>query len=311
MQWWALIVDSFRESRDRKIFWVMTVISVVVAGGMFCIGFEPHKIVILFGVGEYETDYFTTAGEVRSDFIAGIMVHFIWDLLLGWVGVTLAVIATGGFFPALIERGAIDVVLSKPIARWQIFLGKYCGGMVFILVQAALFVFLTFLVIGFRWGIWLPGYLWSIPLMVLLFSYVYCVSALVAVFLRSAVAAVLLSLGAWVAFSGVQTTADYFEMYPSWQQQQSYYNAARAARWIIPKTQDVTYLAARWSGTGAATDMMPEPDLNDEDAEMLTRAGEVERMRMNVNALHTIGSSLLFEAFIVLLAMWKFSREDF
>lgn len=311
MQWWALIVDSLRESVDRKIFWVMAAISVILAAAMFCIGFEPHRIVVLFGAWEYETEYFTSAGQVRSDFIAGIMVHFVWDLMLGWVGVTLAVIATGGFFPALIERGAIDVVLSKPIARWQVFLGKYFGGMVFILVQAALFVLLTFLVIGFRWGVWLPGYLWSIPLMVLLFSYVYCVSALVAVSFRSTVAAVLLSLGAWVAFSGVQTTADLFETYPSWQEQRSYYNAVRAARWIIPKTQDVTYLAARWTGTGAVTDIMPEPDPNDEDADLVIRASEVERMRMNVDSIDTIGSSLLFEAFIVLMAMWKFSREDF
>ncbi len=31
MQFWALIVDSFRESRDRKIFWVMLVIELATA----------------------------------------------------------------------------------------------------------------------------------------------------------------------------------------------------------------------------------------------------------------------------------------
>ena len=246
------------------------------------------------------------------------MVHVIWEIMLGWVGITLALIATAGFFPALIERGAIEVVLSKPIARWRVFLGKYLGGMVFILVQAALFVILTFLVIGFRWLAWLPGYIWSFPLLVVMFSYLYCVSALVAIYFRSTIAAVLLSLGAWAVFAGVQTTADYFEMYPKWQENRSAYNVVRTVRWIVPKTQDITYLAARWSGAWPSADLVPEY-VEDEslssssqyDPEMVQRAGDVERMRMNVNAAFTLGSSLLFEAVIVLLAMWKFSREDY
>jgi ABC-type transport system involved in multi-copper enzyme maturation permease subunit len=311
MQLWALIVDSFRESRDRKIFWVMAAISVLIAAGMFCFGFEPGRVVILFGAWEFETDFFTSADGVRADLIAGMVVHVIMDYVLGWVGVTLALIATAGFFPALMERGALEVVLSKPLARWHVFLGKYLGSMVFILVQATLFVLLTFLVMGFRWGAWLPGYLWTIPLAVILFSYLYCVSVLVAVCLRSTVAAVLLSLGAWVAFFGIQTTADLFELYPSWQEQRGAYQAARVARWAVPKTQDITYLAARWSGAGSSADIMPEAEAEYDDQELVDRARGVELARMAVNPLLTIGSSLLFEVLIVLLAMWKFSRSDY
>ena len=311
MQLWALIVDSFRESRDRKIFWVMAAISVLIAGGMSCFGFEPGRVVILFGAWEFETDFFTSADGVRADLIAGMVVHVIMDYVLGWVGVTLALIATAGFFPALMERGALEVVLSKPLARWQVFLGKYLGSMVFILVQATLFVLLTFLVMGLRWGAWLPGYLWTIPLAIVLFSYLYCVSVLVAVCLRSTVAAVLLSLGAWVIFFGIQTTADLFELYPTWQEQRGAYQAARVARWAVPKTQDITYLAAKWSGAGSSADIMPEPEMEYEDAELVDRARDVELRRMAVNPLFTIGSSLLFELVIVLLAMWKFARSDY
>ena len=86
--------------------------------------------------------------------------------------------------------GSIDVVLSKPMTRWQVFLGKYAGSMVFVFVQACIFVLLTFVVIGIRWGCWIPGYLLTIPLVLLLFSYLYCVSVWVAVYFRSTVAAV-------------------------------------------------------------------------------------------------------------------------
>ncbi|MCH7994315.1 MAG: ABC transporter permease subunit [Planctomycetes bacterium] len=311
MQFWALIVDSFRESLDRKIFWVMAAISVLIAATMFCISFEPGKIVFLFGMWEFASDTFTIGGAIRPDRIATLAVSWIMEHTLGWPGIILAIIATAGFFPAFIERGSIDVVLSKPMARWQIFLGKYFGSMVFVLVQALIFVVLTFVVLGLRWGAWLPGYLWAIPLVVLLFSYIYCVSVWVAVHFRSTVAAIVISLGAWMMFFGVQTTADFFEIFPTWQRNETVHTAFRAARWIVPKTQDTTYLIAKWSGAGTSDELLPDFDAEETDIVTIERASAIERRRMNMNPLYTIGSSLLFEALVVMLAMWKFSRTDY
>lgn len=309
MQFWALIVDSFRESRDRKIFWVMLVIESVVAAAMFCIGFEPGRINILFGIWPLETQRFTAFAGLREDLIATIAVHVIMDVVVGWIGITLAIIATAGFFPAFLERGAVDVVLAKPISRSMLFLGKYLGSMVFVLLHAVFFVGITFLVIGTRWGAWLPGYLWTIPLLVLLFSYIYCISAWAGVMYRSAGAAILFSLGAWVFFFGIQSAADVFVIVPKWKEHRLAYDAVHAARWAVPKTQDITYLAAKWSGASASTELVPE--VEPEDRPMVERAEQSEVGRMNINPVHTIGSSLLFEAVIVLAAMWKFSRSDY
>ena len=258
MQFWALIVDSFRESRDRKIFWVMLVIETVIAAAMACLSFEPGKLNILFGVWEIKTNQFTQLAGLRHDLIASLAVHFIMDMVLGWMGVTLALVATAGFFPTLLERGAIDVVLAKPLSRSTLFLGKYLGSTVFVLIQAVFFVAVTFVVIGIRWGTWMPGYLLTIPLLVLLFSYIYCVSAWVGVVYRSTVAAVLLGLGAWVFFAGVQATGDVFDVFPAWKENRWAYDAVRAARWCIPKTHDITYLAAKWSAGGLTTELVPD-----------------------------------------------------
>lgn len=309
MQFWALIVDGFRESRDRMIFWVMLIITLLAAVAMFCVGFEPGKVSFLFGLWEVETERFTGLSGLRADLIASIVVDLILDLVFGWVGVTLAIVATAGFFPAFMERGAIDVVLSKPIARWRLFLGKYLGGMVFVLFHATIFVVLTFLVVGCRWHVWLPGYLLTIPLMVVLFSYLYCISVLVAVYYRSTVAAVVITIFAWMAFFGVQVTGDAFEEYPSWKENRTAYRAVRLARWFVPKTQDITYLAKNWTGAAIATDLLPEPSYADRD--LVDRAEAIEAERMAMSPVLTIGSSLLFEAAIVLLAMWKFSRRDY
>jgi ABC-type transport system involved in multi-copper enzyme maturation permease subunit len=310
MQFWALIVDSFRESIDRKIFWVMLLITLVVAGAMFCIGFQPGRIDILFGTWSIATDKFTLAGKIRPDFLAGIATEWIMDNILGWLAIILAVIATAGFLPSLMERGVIEVVLSKPLPRWKVFLSKYIGSLLFFAFHAVIFVALTFFIVGFRWGAWVPGYLLGIPLTVLLFSFLYCVSALVAVTTRSSTAAILITLGAWVGFAGIQSLGDAFEMYPKWKDSRMVYQTATAMRWVVPKTQDLTYIARKWSGAASPLEMMGDPK-DQSDREMLDRASQAENARLEIHPVYSIGTSLLFETVVVLLAMWKFSRQDY
>lgn len=311
MQFWALIADSFRESKDRKIFWVMLILSVLVAAGMFCIAFEENKINFMFGAWVVETSYFTGITGLRNDRIAAILVDGIMDTVLGTIGILLSIVATASFFPTFLERGSIDVALSKPIPRWRLFLCRYAGGMVFVAVHATIFVGLTFLVAGIRWGTWLPGYLLSIPLMVLLFSYLYCISAATAVFTRSTVAAIMITMFAWVAIGTIQAMDDGFEIHPHWKENQKLHKGIKTARWIAPKTSDVVILAKKWSH--AATSWITDAADADteEDKAVMKAAEEIERKRAEMSPVLTIGSSLFFEAAIVLLAMFKFSRTDY
>ncbi len=309
MQFWALIVDSFRESRDRKIFWVMLIIELFVAAAMFCVSFEPGRVDFLFGLWTIKTDSFTALSGLAHDKIAAIAVTGVLDLVMGWIGVALAIVATAGFFPSLLERGGVDVVLAKPISRAGLFLGKYVGSMVFVLFHAVFFIFLTFLIIGFRWGTWLPGYLLCIPLLVILFSYVYCISAWAGVRFRSAAVAINISIGAWVIFAGIQGVGDLFDAFPDWKKNRWAYHTSSVARWVVPKTHDVTYLAGKWSGAAVSTALVPKMD--EADRSTMDRAGEAELERMNLNPLYTIGSSLLFEAVIVAFAIRRFSRTDY
>jgi ABC-type transport system involved in multi-copper enzyme maturation permease subunit len=309
MQTWALIADTFRESLDRRIFWVMLLISLMVAGVMACFSFEPDRINVFFSTWTIESGLFTLNGELRKDLIASVLVEWIADVVLGAIGIFLALIATAGFFPALMERGGIEVLLSKPLPRWQLVLGKYIGGLLFMAVQAMIFVTLTFLVAGLRWDVWLPRYFLVVPLMILMFSFLYCVSTLAAVYTRSTVAVILITMFAWTVFSGVQTGADTFEMNPELKEYRSAYNGLRVARWVVPKTSDLTLLARRWTGAASPTEFLL--DASKEDQEMIHRAGRAEHLRMQLHPVAVIGSSLLFEAAVLGIAMWRFSRKDF
>lgn len=313
MQLWALIVDSLRESLDRKIFWVMIAISLLIGTVMICIGLEEDRISFMFGFWEIDTQHFGPISGLRNSRIVGIVIYMLMDMFLGWGGMILILIATAGIFPAMLDHGGIDVVLSKPLSRPRLFIYKYLSTMVFALLQATIFVVMTFLIMGFRWNVWVPSYLLCIPLTVLLFSYVYCISVLVAVKTRSPIAAIILSIGAWIAFALPPMALQTFEYFPSMKQNEQIYRAIKFASWIPPKTAEIPYLAAKWTKAGTSVDIFPDsfyPSSEDERRD-LELARQIEEVELQKNPFVSIGSSLLFEAVIVLWAMAIFVRKDY
>jgi ABC-type transport system involved in multi-copper enzyme maturation permease subunit len=129
-------------------------------------------------------------------------VHYL-ELLLAWgiadtFGLLLALVWTAGFVPTFLEPSAASVLLAKPIARWRLLLGKYAGVLTFMAGQSILFVFLTWLALGLRTGVWDTTYWWCIPLLLLHFAIFYSFSVLVATATRSTVACVVGSLLFWL-----------------------------------------------------------------------------------------------------------------
>lgn len=83
------------------------------------------------------------------------------------ISMLLFIAASAGYFPALLEAGAVDIVLAKPLERWKIFFGKYLGGLA--LFGAALFgaYALLFFGLGLRTGVWHPAVFRVMPLQLL------------------------------------------------------------------------------------------------------------------------------------------------
>jgi hypothetical protein len=116
----------------------------------------------------------------------------------GTLGLLLALVWTAGFVPTFLEPGSASVLLAKPVARWQLLLGKYVGVLTFLAVQAVVFVFLTWLALGLRTRVWDITYWWCIPLLLLQFAIYYSFSVLLAVMTRSTAACVVGSLLFWL-----------------------------------------------------------------------------------------------------------------
>lgn len=315
MQLWALIIDGFRESRDRKIFWVMIGISVLIAAMMACVGYDETGVTIFFKWHLDEPAY-VAGTDAQRVHVTTVLIFWLADKYIGLVGIALALIATAGFFPSMMEQGAIDVVLSKPISRAKLFFGKYLASMTFVFVQSTVFVLLTFAVVGIRWKQWLWAYFWCIPLSIILFSYIYAFCTFFAVRMRGSLAPLLLSFLCWFGVFVVQSGASAVQVLPGEliSEDSLVREMVPKARWLVPRTQDIPHIAARLIDPQIAEKILGQASFDDvpeQDRQQMEAVIEGSKQVMSFNIVASLLSSLGIEAIVLLLAVWKFSRRDF
>ena len=85
--------------------------------------------------------------RTRSEAVRFLELVLAWGVA-GTFGLLLALVWTAGFVPTFLEPSAASVLLAKPVARWQLLLGKYFGVLTFVGFQVVLFVVLTWLALG-------------------------------------------------------------------------------------------------------------------------------------------------------------------
>jgi len=200
----ALLLDAYRDLNSRRMFWIVLILSGLVAASFAAIGLTPTGFEIF--TWKFSSFFFNSAVVSPGDFYKSIFLTWGIDLWLSSIAAALALISTASLFPDFIAAGAIDLYLSKPISRLRLFLTKYLCGLLFVALQIACFCAACFLVIGIRGGAWEPGIFLAVPIVVLFFSYIYCVCVLIGVWTRSSVAAVLLTLLFWVGVVSLHTT---------------------------------------------------------------------------------------------------------
>lgn len=112
-----------------------------------------------------------------------------------WVGILLALFATGPLLAGLLERGRVDLVLSKPVHRLSLLTGHVVGVCV---TAAALFVYLMgaiWLVISIKSGIWNWDFLIVIAIVISMFAVVYSIITIVSVGFQSGALALVVAYG--------------------------------------------------------------------------------------------------------------------
>jgi hypothetical protein len=271
-----LIRDTFRQASASGISWMMLAVTAICF--LLCLSVNVSGEAPLYA--EDEPSFFqprkgwqdpafakhegveTISGQMTLAFGAVSIplgrerrdsVHFLEVLLAGGVagtlGVLLALVWSAGFVPTFLEPHHAAVLFAKPVARWQLLIGKYFGVLAFVGFQVTLFISLTWLALGVRTGVWDTSYWWCVPLLLLQFAIFYSFSVLLAVLTRSTVACVFGSLLFWLLAWGINygtvmahTTPDLLPGFTL--------ALADVAYWISPKPIDAGLILFNALGSG-------------------------------------------------------------
>ncbi|WP_420453960.1 hypothetical protein [Rubrivirga sp.] len=193
-----------------------------------------------------------------------------------WVGILLALFATGGLVAALTERGQVDVLLTKPLSRASVLAGRLLAVMAVMLALTTYLFGGVWLVMSIKSGLWAPQFLLAIPVVFGMFAVVYGVVTLVGVWSGSGPLSFIATLG--VLFVSLILAI------PTLPEQVS-------ALWR-PLVVGAYQVLPKFGGVG--TSIVPQ----------LATGGDV-------GALSLLWSSLAFGAVCYGLAFVLFSRKDF
>ena len=137
-----------------------------------------------------------------------ITIPWILDKLVLSIGVLIAILFTANMVPETLEPGSLNLLLSKPIRRWGLFLSKYLGACVFSLLNALLLFVGIWFLLGVRLDIWNIAFLTCIPLYVFVFAIYYSLSAFVGLVFRSPILSVVAAILFWAFCFGIGVSHD-------------------------------------------------------------------------------------------------------
>jgi ABC-2 type transport system permease protein len=227
----ALIRDTFREALARKIFWGLFGLStLMILFFLFLLKIDIVEgavaTVSLFGRSNGRS---TGVDQLVRGVYAGIA-----TFLYTW-GMFLSVFASAGLIPSVLEPGRIELLLSKPVSRTHILLGRYIGN---VLVVGCNFVYLVlgvWAILGIKTGIWSPAFLISIATTTFIFAVLLCVVVLIGVLFESAALATMVTVALMILSPILAQTSTMMKLLSSeWSRQ-----LWRVLYYALPKVWDL------------------------------------------------------------------------
>lgn len=227
----ALIRDTFREALARKIFWGLFGLStVMILFFLFLLRIDIVEgglaAVSLFGKTASRT---TDVDRLVRGVYGGIA-----TFLYTW-GMFLAVFASAGLIPSVLEPGRIELLLSKPVSRTHILLGRYVGNVLVVSCNIVYLVMGVWAILGVKTGIWSPLFLVSIATTVFVFAVLLSVVIFIGVLFESAALSTMIAVALMIMSPILAQTSTMLRLLSSeWSRQ-----VWRTLYYSLPKVYDL------------------------------------------------------------------------
>lgn len=189
MKIFALISHTFRELTAKATLLVLAGISTLII------------LTMLFGLSSKESstgeNIFIFGNPLGPEMPPEKLYEFVLQMQAGLAGgmftglVLFGVFATAGIIPDALEKGTVDLYLSKPIARWELLWGKYLGAVVVMLANALYFVGTIWLIFGLKLGVWNIEFLLSAFILTFIFACLYSIVTTIGVAFRNSAISII------------------------------------------------------------------------------------------------------------------------
>lgn len=177
----TLISGVLREAIAKKIFLGFFIISTLILLGF-----------LVFLNTESVTGVAAMAGNDINDFVIGseTFILSVSYLLL----ITFCLIGVSSIIPSMLEKGNIDLLLSKPVSRSTIILGKFTGGLILIFGSLVYLLGGVWLMVSLKFGYWNASFLSSIFMLTFSFAVIYSLVIFIGIISQSSILSILINI---------------------------------------------------------------------------------------------------------------------
>jgi ABC-type transport system involved in multi-copper enzyme maturation permease subunit len=268
----ALIRDTFREAFARRIFWgFFGCCSALLLFLMFIMRIDVVQgaiaTVTIFGRSTPSADVQNLVQQTQS----------VIAMVLYFAGMALSVFASAGLVAAVFEPGRIELLLSKPVSRTHLLLGRYVGNVLVVAANILYLVAGSWIIFGVKTNVWGAGFLLSSLCTIFIFSVLLAVLVLVGVLWDSSAVAIMVTFAIMIVTPILAQKSTIERLLSSeWSRV-----VVRVLYYVLPKTSDVSVI--------------------------------IRHMILNqpVESWMPVWSTALFGVVVLGLGLWRFQRRSF
>jgi len=174
----AIIKNTFREALAKKIFIGYYIFyGIVVLFMFFAVNVDAVQGVISF------TDVKHTIDTVEGGFL-----QIAFPLILFF-----SLISASSFIPSMVEKGTIDLLISRPISRFSILISKFIGAILFVATSMVFLIGSIWLILSLKSGYWNFAFLFSIVTLTVAFAIMYSITVYIGLSTQSSIIAILVN----------------------------------------------------------------------------------------------------------------------
>lgn len=225
----ALVADTFEEARARWLFWGLFALStLLICFFLFALNIDLAQGAVSFAHVR------SSSGSVDIQRFVNVSYSWVSIFLYIW-GTFLAIFASSGLIPSVLEPGRISLLLSKPITRGTLLAGRYLGNLLVIASNDVYLIASIWIILGLKTHIWQPRFLLAIPVALFIFAVLLSVVVLTGVLTESAALSVMIAF-ALMLVSTILAQRDRASRLLSSEWSRDLWSALY---WIVPKVYDL------------------------------------------------------------------------